>query len=181
MGEKYHCRGCGRQVELQTTRCPECGTILETVVTESGGEPFETFVSSLVKAHGDIRRRVSGIGTALEERDVAAGLVSLRELKATLDRHVVDEEARVLKVLIGAHGRDGAADAIRTMQQHRRVHKLVDDMLSTLPRSAEDASKEHAELEALLDEHFRAEEERIFPWAIDTLAKPRRESQSRKE
>ncbi len=144
-------------------------------------EPFEEFVASLVKAHGDIRRRLSVIGTTLKEQDVPAGLASLRELMDTLDRHVVEEEARVLKVLIGAHGRDGAGDAIRTMQQHRRVHRLVNAMLDRLPESAEDLSKAHVELEALQDEHFRAGEGRIFPWAIETHAKPGREGQSRKE
>ena len=181
MSEKHHCRGCGREVEIETTRCPECGALLETVVTESGGEPFEEFVSSLVKTHGNIRHRLRVIGTALERQDKAVGIASLRELKDTLDRHVVDEEARVLKVLIDAHGREGAGEAIRTMQQHRQVHKLVGEVIDSLPTSAEEAPRRLAALEALLDEHFKTEEGRIFPWAIDTHAKPRREAQSRNE
>ncbi len=180
MGETHRCRGCGREVEIETTRCPECGTVLETVVTERGGEPFEAFVASLVEAHGDIRRRLETIGTALKKQDSALAITSLRELREALDQHVVDEEARILKVLIDAHGREGAQDAIRTMQQHRSVHKLINDMLDTLPRSAEEAHKKHAELEKILREHFEAEERRIFPWALETHAKPRHEPPSRK-
>lgn len=171
MGEKHHCRGCGHEIELQTTRCPECGAILETVVTESGGEPFEEFVASLVRTHDDIRHAMDSIGAALKTRDATSALAASMTLKDILDRHVVDEEARILKVLIDAYGRDGAAEAIRTMQQHRSIHKLVNEILDAAKPSTEGASKKLAELEKTLREHFQAEEGRIFPWALEAHGK----------
>lgn len=179
MGEKHHCRGCGREVDVQTTRCPECGAILETVVTESGGEPFEEFVASLVRTHDDIRHTLDRVGAALKTHDATSALAATKELKDILDRHVVDEEARILKVLIGAYGREGAAEAIRTMQQHRSIHRLVNEILDTAKPSAEAASKKLAELEKTLGDHFQVEEGRIFPWALETHARPGRDSHAR--
>ena len=171
MSEKHVCRGCGHEIDVQTTRCPECGTVLETVTTVSGGEPFEKFVSSLFDAHRDIRTHLDAIGAALKRGGMDNAITTLRELREILDRHVVDEEARILKVLIDAHGREGARDAIRTMQQHRLVHKLVNDMQAKAPASIQEASRLHAELVRILEDHFKAEEDRIFPWALETYAK----------
>lgn len=167
-------------MEIQTTRCPECGAVLEKVVTESGGERFEEFVASLARAHTDIQGRLQTIGVALRKQDTDLAVASVRDLKDVLDRHVVDEEARILKVLIDARGREGAQDAIRTMQQHRSVHRLVNEMLNALPTSTEEASQKHAELVKILREHFEAEERRVFPAALEAHANPRHEPASRK-
>jgi hemerythrin-like domain-containing protein len=174
MAEKFLCRGCGREVEIETTRCPECGAELERVVTERGGQPFEAFIASLVREHEAFREQLRDIRAALTKPDPSAALASLRRFGTSLDRHVVDEEARVLRVLIDAHGRDGAGDAIRTMQQHRPVRKLVDELMDFLSSHMERAPSKLAELEKLAEEHFKAEEGRIFPWAIETSKKPAR-------
>lgn len=174
MAEKFLCRGCGREVEIETTRCPECGAELERVVTERGGQPFEEFISSLIREHEELRKELRETKAALMKPDSPAAVASLRRLGASLDRHVVDEEARVLRVLIDAHGRDGAGDAIRTMQQHRGVRKLVDELADSVSSHAERAPRKLAELENLVEEHFKAEEGHIFPWAIETNKKAAR-------
>lgn len=158
------------------TRCPECGAELERVVTESGGQTFEQVVSSLLRDHTEFREQLRSVRAALAKPDLKTAVASLREFGTSLDRHVVDEEARVLKVLIEVHGRDGAGEAIRTMQQHRRVVKLADELAHSLPLHPEQAPAKLAELEKLAEEQFRAEERRILPWAVETSKKSMRGS-----
>ncbi len=161
-------------MEIETTRCPECGAELERVVTERGGQPFEAFIASLIREHEAFREQLRDIKAALMKPDPSDAVAALRRLGTSLDRHVVNEEARVLKVLIDAHGRDGAGDAIRTMQQHRRIRKLVDELAVSLSSQAERAPSKLAELEKLVGERFKTEEGRIFPWAMETHKKPAR-------
>ncbi len=174
MSEKYRCRRCGREVEIELTTCPECGTVLERVITEKGGDSFDAFVSELVRTHGEIRAQMSQIEKAVERGDHPAALTTLRALGESLDRHIVDEEARVLKVLIDVHGREGASDAIKTMQQHRRVHQLVKDLADSLSTAPKAAPERRSELDRVLREHLEAEERRIFPWAVEADRKRRR-------
>ncbi len=90
----------------------------------------------------------------------------LRDLARSLDRHIVDEEARILRVLIEAYGRKGAAGAIKTMQQHRRVHELLTDLVASLANPGPIALDRASRLFRLLGRHMEAEEAHVFPMAL---------------
>ena len=179
MSERFHCRGCGRDVEIEVTRCPECGAEVERVVTESGGETIEQVVSSLVEDHARFRRQMRDLGAALSEGNAAGAADLLRQFGTSLDRHVIDEEARVLRVLIDVHGTEGAADAIQTMRQHRRIRERTDDLSRAMTIATETAVATLTDLEKLLNEHFSAEERDVFPWAVESSKEPRRPTSRR--
>jgi len=104
------------------------------------------------------------LGGALSEgRYTEAGSAAVG-LRDSLRQHVIDEESKVLKLLIDVHGRAGVGAAIRTFQRHRAVHHLLNE-IENLARSApESASGKYGELAQILQSHFGAEKDRIFPW-----------------
>ncbi|MDV3278040.1 MAG: hemerythrin domain-containing protein [Nitrososphaerales archaeon] len=129
---------------------------------------LEDLVAVLVAEHTEMKAGLENLRSALEARDYAAAKAILAGLKAVFTRHIADEEAQVLKVLIEAYGVKGAEDAIMVFRQHRPMYTLMEAIERFAALSPAELESKEEELNGLFGQHTKAEEERIFPWALST-------------
>ncbi len=101
---------------------------------------------------------------AIAEEDYVTGAGLLQEFNPYLRQHIIDEEARVLKLLLEAYGRQGAEEAIKVFQQHKRIHNAIEEMRSLASTSPSLLVGKRAALDCLLD--CFGKEEPNFP--LDT-------------
>ncbi len=129
---------------------------------------LKELISVLGQEHERTRQSLKELEAATSTRSYAKVAQLTHALWDDLRQHIIDEEARVLKVLIDAYGREGAKDAIATFREHRAVRQMtldIENMATTTPAMI--PPMQH-KLQALLLAHFNAEEQRIFPWAVKT-------------
>ena len=122
----------------------------------------------LTKEHQQFRKCLAGLNDALTKGDYSNGAELVSEFDNSTLQHIVDEENVLLKLFIDAYGREGADDAIKVFQQHRTMHKLADAISKKALTSPKELSSMPSDFEKLVLSHFKAEEERIFPWALKT-------------
>jgi len=129
---------------------------------------LEELIALLTQEHEEQRRRLSELTDVLKKRDYARSAELAREFDNSTVQHIVDEENVLLKLFIETYGRKGADDAIKVFQQHRTLHKLTDTISRKAMNSPEELGSMPSEFDKLVRSHFDAEEERIFPWALQT-------------
>jgi hemerythrin-like domain-containing protein len=129
---------------------------------------LEELIALLTQEHEEQRRRLSELTDVLKKRDYARSAELAREFDNSTVQHIVDEENVLLKLFIDTYGRKGADDAIKVFQQHRTMHKLADTISKKAMNSPEELGSMPSEFDKLVRSHFDAEEERIFPWALQT-------------
>ncbi len=135
---------------------------------------LEELLNILVEEHGQVRSLLNRLNALLQEEKYAEAAEELNNFKPYLDQHIIDEEATVLKTLLDAYGREGAEHAIKVFQEHREIHQLISEMRSIALQSPERLAEKRDRLRTVLERHFRAEEEEIFPWTLDTVRKMRK-------
>jgi hemerythrin-like domain-containing protein len=123
-------------------------------------------ISLLSHEHEEQRRRLADLVDVLAERDYSEVARLATEFDNSSIQHIVDEENVLLKLLIDTYGRARAEDAIKVFQQHRTMHKLTDTISKGAFTTPEDTSSIVIEFDKLVRSHFKAEVERIFPWAL---------------
>ena len=128
---------------------------------------FEELVSALKDEHGGVKRRLAELGDVVAARKYAKASELVPGLCDALRQHIIDEEAKVLKVIIDAYGRERAGEAIRIAQRHRVVHRKIEEMEKLAARTPGMLGPRVVELRGLLEEHFKDEEERMFPLALE--------------
>ncbi len=128
-------------------------------------------LNMLVEEHRQVKSLLNRLNTLLQEERYAEVAEELNNFKPYLDQHIIDEEATVLKVLLDAYGREGAERAIKVFQEHKEIHQLISEMRSAALSSPEGLAEKRDRLRTVLERHFRAEEEEVFPWALDTVRK----------
>ena len=129
---------------------------------------LEELIALLTQEHEEQRRRLSELTDVLKKRDYARSAELAREFDNSTVQHIVDEENVLLKLFIDTYGRKEADDAIKVFQQHRTMHKLADTISKKAMNSPEEIGSMPSEFDKLVRSHFDAEEERIFPWALQT-------------
>lgn len=134
---------------------------------------LEELLKILVEEHGRVKSLFNKLNALLQEGRYVEAAEELDNFKPYLDQHIIDEEATVLKVLLDAYGRKGAERAIKVFQEHREIHQLISEMRSVASSSPERLAEKRDRLGVVLERHFRAEEEEVFPWALDTVRKMR--------
>ncbi len=131
-------------------------------------EPQE-LVRILLEEHRMVKELLVRIHRLLAEGRERELAQAINEFKPYLDQHIIDEEATILKILLEAYGREEAESAIKVFQQHREIHQLITEL--TRAERPEDREEKRERLKKMLEDHFAAEESRIFPWALETYRK----------
>lgn len=131
-------------------------------------EPIPKMIERLKREHLKLLPRLSEVEKACKS-DVNVAMKLLHELKDTILRHAVEEEARVMRVIMEKVKSD-SADSIRIMQEHRWVSEFFEHELDKLPKEAPEEAREKVEKFIRdLREHFHEEEEIVFPLALSAL------------
>jgi len=111
------------------------------------------------------------IGEAADREDFTELSRTLKQLDAIFRQHIVDEEAQILRLLVGELGRKGAAEEIRVFQQHRPIYRLMQKISKFASMPAAELHQSQEELKDLFEAHAFAEERRVFPRAEQLSAK----------
>jgi Arc/MetJ-type ribon-helix-helix transcriptional regulator len=129
---------------------------------------FEELISVLIAEHVEIRKELTHLKKSVESREFSSAAEILRELDRLFLQHIADEEAQVLRMLIDAFGVRGADEAITVFRQHRPIYQLMEEVKKLPSLSPEELAVNEARLRSLLEEHTKAEEDRVFPKAVST-------------
>jgi hypothetical protein len=133
--------------------------------------PIEGLIRTLIEEHRRMRELLRLAKEATDKGDFEAVSRDLKLLDPIFKQHIADEEAQILRLLIGELGRKGAEEEIRIFQQHRPIYRLMQAVSELASEEAMDLGSEQAELDALFDDHANAEELRVFPKALACFAK----------
>lgn len=126
---------------------------------------IDALLKVLVEEHTVMREWLQRTKKAAEMKDFEGASRDLKQLDAIFRQHIADEEAQILRLLVGELGVRGAEEEIKAFQQHRPIYRLM-QTISGLASKAIDLESEQARLNALFDNHATAEEERVFPKAL---------------
>lgn len=136
---------------------------------------LEELIRVLSREHHDQRKRLSDLIDALQRKEFDRVARVASEFDSSSIQHIVDEENVLLKLFIDTYGRRGADEVIKVFHQHRAMHSLADAISKHALASPENLGSTPSDFDKLVRSHFEAEEKRIFPWALKTLATIRKE------
>ena len=137
---------------------------------------FESLIRVLVDEHRVMAAGLSRMREAAAEGDFDAVVAALEELDSVFRQHIADEEAHILRLLIGELGVKGAEAEIKVFQQHRPIHRLMQLVAELASKSAPEIAADQRRLNDLFLEHTSLEEQGVFPRAL----RIRREQQARR-
>ena len=132
---------------------------------------LEELINVLIAEHMEMKEKLANIRESVSRRDFSSAAETLGQLDRLFRQHIADEEAQVLRVLIGAYGVTGADEAIRVFRQHRPIYQLMEEVKKLASLSPEELASDETRLASLLEDHTAAEESRVFPKALSTHRK----------
>ncbi|MGB9729295.1 MAG: hemerythrin domain-containing protein [Thermoprotei archaeon] len=132
---------------------------------------LEDLINILLKEHKMIMNDITELKNAINERNHEKINEIFTRFDSYLNQHVIDEESRLLKILLDNYGREGSKEAIKVFQQHLKIHQLINDMKTLANTSLESLNSKEIELNEIFIIHFEKEEKEIFPWVIKTYKK----------
>jgi hemerythrin-like domain-containing protein len=138
---------------------------------------LEELITVLSRKHEDQLKRLSDLTAALQRKEFAGAQLA-SEFDNSSIQHIVDEENVLLKLFIDTYGRKGADEAIKVFHQDRTMHSLAETISKQALASPEKLGSTPSDFDKLVRLHFEAEERRIFPWALKTLATMGKESRA---
>ncbi len=130
---------------------------------------FRDLIDVLQNEHRKLDQHLKEIDEALAKGDNRKAGKILLEIDRLFRQHTIDEESRVLKMLIDTYGREGSQDYIRTMQEHQDILGKIEELAGMANLSTNERASKKAELEKLLRQHCDAEEKNIFPKALHSF------------
>jgi len=127
---------------------------------------LDALIRALTDEHAVMKAGLQRAEEAAKAGDFEGVSRALREIDPVFRQHIADEEATVLGLLIKTLGVKGAESEILVFRQHRPIYRLMERVAELAKRSAVELRASQLELDALFDEHTRAEEELVFPKAL---------------
>jgi len=132
-------------------------------------EPIPKMIDRLIREHRELAPKLDEIAKASEDnpKDAVRLLLNIR---TNILRHAVEEEARIMRVIMKDEKFE-SAESVRIMQEHRWVSEFLErrtDKLSGL--SSSQATVEIQKFVNDLRQHFKEEEEIVFPLALKAIA-----------
>jgi iron-sulfur cluster repair protein YtfE (RIC family) len=132
-------------------------------------EPIPKMIDRLIREHRELAPKLDEIAKASEDNpeDAVRLLVNVR---SNILRHAVEEEARIMRIIMKDE-KSESGESVRIMQEHRWVSEFLErrtDKLSGLP-----STQTKVEIQKFLNDlrqHFKEEEEIVFPLALKALA-----------
>jgi hypothetical protein len=123
----------------------------------------------LIAEHVEIKKELAELEKSTGVRDYSSAFMILERLDRLFRQHIADEEAQVLRLLIGAYGVKGADEAIAVFRQHRPIYQLMTEVKKLSSLSPGELSLNEAKLRSMLKNHTIAEETSVFPRALSTF------------
>ncbi|MGI0090296.1 MAG: hemerythrin domain-containing protein [Nitrososphaerales archaeon] len=132
-------------------------------------ESIPKMIGRLIKEHRELAPKLDEIRNATE-RDPLTGISLLKGMRKTILRHAIEEESRVMRVIM-KDAKEESAESVRIMQEHRWVSEFLERRMNKLPDvSRAQAQNEIQKFLADLRVHFKEEEDIVFPLTLEAFA-----------
>lgn len=129
-------------------------------------EPIPKVIERLRNEHKSIAPRLSQIKEEADSGNTAVAQSLLSSIKPELLRHIVEEEGRIVRIVMD-EARQDSGPTVEITRYHRRVSEFLDLKLPRLlemPKSR--ARQEIGDFVVELRKHQEAEERECFPLAL---------------
>ncbi len=129
-------------------------------------EPIPKVILRLKDEHRMLEPKLNEIEQMSRSGDLSAAIRRLDTIKLTLLRHAVEEEARLMRVIMWEF-KDESGDSIAILRYHRRIVEFYERTLPSLSKLPEKVGRREVDVFVKeLRRHHQQEEETIFPLAI---------------
>ena len=136
-------------------------------------EPMSELINRLEVEHKEFELNLAEISTNVQKNNIVHATEILRGISEKIIWHAVEEEARLMRVIM-ARAKEDSAESIKIMQEHNWVIKFFNNRLAMLEKlSASPRTDEYVRVKDDLNEfvnnlrnHFREEEQIVFPLAL---------------
>jgi len=128
--------------------------------------PFDALIGVLVAEHATMKDGLRRVREAAEKSQFEEASAALKELEGVFRQHIADEEAQIVRLLVGELGVKGAEEEIKVFQQHRPIYRLIQAVSELASMKGSELAAEQTKLAVLFEEHTTAEEGRVFPKAL---------------
>ncbi len=128
-------------------------------------EPIPKMIERLKHEHRDFESKL----VQIEENsrtNAKQAIEMLGELGKSILRHAVEEEARIMRVIM-QKSKDQSEQSIKVMQEHVQIIEFLDITISQLKNFSQEESAK--KIKTFVDDsikHFLEEEEIVFPLAL---------------
>jgi len=129
-------------------------------------EPIPEVVERLKMEHKEIQTRLSDIYEASEKGDLKSAINSLKEATHMILRHEVEEEARLMRVIMWEVPARSER-SISIMREHRNIANFLKYTLFKLTDLPEKVARREIRIFVIdLKKHHAEEEKVVFPLAL---------------
>jgi hypothetical protein len=129
-------------------------------------EPLPKVVSRLKKEHKKLEPKLKQVERLSKNGDLGTAIGQLNAIKLTLLRHAVEEEARLMRVIMWEF-KDDSGDSIIILRYHRNIVEFFERTLPSLAALPEKVSRREIGIFVKeLRQHHQREEESVFPLAV---------------
>jgi len=129
-------------------------------------EPLPKVVGRLKNEHRKLEPKLKQIELLSKSGDLGAAMNQLNSIKLTLLRHAVEEEARLMRVIMWEF-KDDSGDSIIVLRYHRKIVEFFERTLPSLATLPEKVGRREVGIFVKeLRQHHQREEETVFPLAI---------------
>lgn len=129
-------------------------------------EPLPKVVARLKKEHKELEPKLKQVEQLSKNGDLGAAISQLNAIKLTLLRHAVEEEARLMRVIMWEF-KDDSGDSIIILRYHRKIVEFFERTLPSLATFPEKVGRREIGIFVKeLRQHHQREEESVFPLAV---------------
>jgi hemerythrin-like domain-containing protein len=132
-------------------------------------EPIPKMIDRLIREHRELTPKLEEIAAA-SEADPEDAVRLLLNIRTNILRHAIEEEARIMRVIMKDE-KPESGESVRIMQEHRWVSEFLERRMDKL--SGVSSTQSRVEIKKFLNDlsqHFKEEEETVFPLALKALA-----------
>jgi hemerythrin len=128
-------------------------------------EPIPKMIERLKAEHRDFESRLFRIEES-SRTNLKQAIEMLRNLGKSILRHAIEEEARIVRVIM-QKAKDDSEQSIKVMQEHRQIIEFLDKTVSQLKDLSQEECVE--KIKQFVEDsikHFSEEEEIVYPLAL---------------
>jgi iron-sulfur cluster repair protein YtfE (RIC family) len=142
-------------------------------------EPIPDMIERLKKEHRSFELKLNEADNSINrDNNTEVGIRIIRDMDNSVIRHAVEEEARLMRVIM-QNAKDDSAESIKIMQEHNYVLNFFKEKLVSVENAKPSYVKplqggeEYTQAKSVLNEfiinlrsHFKEEEQVVFPLAL---------------
>ena len=136
-------------------------------------EPIPDMIKRLKSEHKKFESDLIRVKTSIEDNNITLASEIIQSISDKIVHHAVEEEARLMRVIMHK-AKEESAESVKIMQEHNWVMNFLKNkiiMIKQVPASSNADEQEQAkndlnEFVSNLRNHFKEEEEIVFPLAV---------------